>query len=220
MDKQRADDLIKSLKDIFFYVTVVESAPAVSNFSTIQGSILYGTPPGKVSAQSLFNVSSEVLMGGGNPDERSATRRLMAVLDDTKSIKALKTSIEETETERMQFLILVDMLLRKLTPIIHVNRLSYADSTLRDCDVHQDIQPAYLGMGNKRTWHGTPDGRADWAPLKFKRRKATKNDNDSESEQTNGGKTTCEAKKSFDPDDHRSTCGSGGCVIFHPPKPA
>ena len=94
-------------------------------------------------------------MGGGTSDERSATQRLMAVPDDRESIPALKTSIMETETERMPFLTLVDMLLRKLTPIIHVNRLSYGDSTLRDYDVHQDIKPAYLGMGSKRTWHGT-----------------------------------------------------------------
>ena len=44
----------------FFYVTVVRSAPAASDFSKICGSIVFEPPPAKVSAVDLFDVSPKV----------------------------------------------------------------------------------------------------------------------------------------------------------------
>ena len=101
METQTAEALLAQLKDIFFYVTIVESALTVSTFSTIPGSILYGTPPAKVSALELFKVSPAVLEGKGNIDERAATRRLMDVLDDEESIPGLITKLSEEPTERL-----------------------------------------------------------------------------------------------------------------------
>ena len=54
-----------------------------------------------------------------------------------------------------------------------------------------------MGMGSGLTWRGTPDGRADFAPVSIVRRSSLEGQSDSESEQSTGGKTVYEAKRDF-----------------------
>ena len=72
-------------------------------------------------------------------------------------------------------------------------------STLTLCESGTCVNRAYLEMGSRLTWHGSSDGRADWAPLHFVKRST--GDTDSESESSSGGKTTFEAKAKFTPPD-------------------
>jgi hypothetical protein len=148
----------------FFYVTVIRSAPAASDFSKICGSIVYETPPAKVSAVDLFDISPKVLMGLGDQDQRAAVRRLVDVLSDESMVAGL-TVLSEEPTERLQFLSVADLLLRRITLILEVNKKIYSETTLRMRQVHRSIAPKFLGMGTQLTWHGTPDGRADWTSL-------------------------------------------------------
>ena len=168
---------------------MIRSAPAASDFSKICGSIVYETPPAKVSAVDLFDISPKILMGLGDQDQRAAVRRLVDVLSDKTMVAGLITVLSEEPTERLQFLSVADLLLRRLTLILEVNKKSYSETTLRMKQVHRSIAPKFLGMGTLQTWHGTPDGRADWTSLSVVRKTAMmETETDSESELSGGGK--------------------------------
>ena len=57
------------------------------------------------------------------------------------------------------------------------------------------IPRGFIGMGTPRTWHGTLDERANWAPV----HKLTSDcgESEPESDHSEGGKTTYEAKLSY-----------------------
>ena len=58
----------------------------------------------------------------------------------------------EMATERMQFLSIVDMLLRRSTPSISVNRMTYSDATLRTFCAHSNILPFGHGLKTYMVW--------------------------------------------------------------------
>ena len=95
-------------------------------------------------------------MGEGDQDQRAAVRRLVDVLRDESMVPELITVLSEEPTERLQFLSVADLLLRRLTPILEVNRKSYSETTLRMRQVHRSIAAKFLGMGTQLTFHGTP----------------------------------------------------------------
>ena len=70
-------------------------------------------------------------------------------------------------TERLQFLTVVNTILRRLTPVFEVNKRWYS------CHVNPSISPRFMGMGSLRTWRGHPDGRADFAPVSIIRGSTT-----------------------------------------------
>ena len=143
-----ADAVLEKLSDTYFYVTVIQSCPAACDFSRISGSVVYLPSPGKVSALDLFSVSKNILKGDGvqQPKVRAATTRLMHLLAAEAAVfPGLVTSIQEAPTERLQFLLLADAVLRKLTPSFQVSRRSHAYTSLEDVD--SSISSKYLGDG-------------------------------------------------------------------------
>ena len=72
-----------------------------------------------------------------------------------------------------------------------MNSKNYSTDTL--CEKGDNVN---RGMGSTLTWHGSPEGRADWTPLYFVRRPS---DTDSDAESSSGGKTAYEAKPRFKP---------------------
>ena len=196
MEQQEAQDIMDELRHIYMYVVKVKSAPCAGKFSSMPGCIVYDTVQGRVPLGAVMDISHDTLTGKGNNRDRSiALRRLIRALNNDDNVSALVTSLSEALTERMQFLALAKYFLDGLTPSVVLNALSYSAKTMREAGAH--IATGYLGMGSSITWHGTPDGRADWAPLQSVSH--IHDDSDSDSEASSGGKTTCEAKKTFSP---------------------
>ena len=171
------------------------------------GCIVYDTVQGRVPFCELMDISLDALTGtGSNKDRCAALRRLVGALENDDNMSALVTSLSEAPTERMQFLALTKYFLDGLTPSVVLNALNYSAKTMREAGAH--IATGYLGMGSSLTWHGAPDGRADWAPLQSI--SCIHDDSDSDSEASSGGKTTCEAKKTFSPSELELK------LLFHP----
>lgn len=57
----------------------------------------------------------------------------------------------------------------------------------------------YLGVGDNSTWHGAPDGRADWAPVHSV--ESDSDESEVDQSQSPGRKTSYEAKRTFRSDD-------------------
>ena len=60
------------------------------------------------------------------------------------------------------------------------------------------VQSKVIGIGSGLTWHGHPDGLADWAPLQSDEDDPTGSDSDSSA----GGKTAYDPKTDFSIDAH------------------
>ena len=102
-----ADSVLAYLRKVYFYVMLVQSAPAAGQFSRISGSIIgLSTNPrlhAKVSALEVFKIPKAVLRGlEGNRDVRMAVQRLTDTLASNAEIPGLVTSILEEPTERLQ----------------------------------------------------------------------------------------------------------------------
>ena len=101
------------------------------------------------------------------------------------------------QLRRVQFLDIADTILRKLTPLFELNRRSYSEATLIEHCVDPGVTARYMGMGTRQTWHGTPDGRANFAAVSIARTSDHGNTSESESEHSSVSKTVYEAKKEF-----------------------
>ena len=183
------DEIMANLRSIYFYSMVLQSAPSAGEFSCISGSFVYEPSPVKVSALDLFDISKTILQGKeGNADVHAAVRCLKDTLATDAAIPGLVTSLLEEPRERLQFLHVADTVLRNITPVFEVNRWQYSEKSLAEHQVNPKIAPKFMGMGSAKTWHGTPDGRADFAPESIVRRRNRSEESESESEQSAGGR--------------------------------
>ena len=210
------EEVLANLRRIYFYVMVVRSAPAAGEFSRISSSFVYESSPTKVSALELFEVSDTLQRGQeGNEDVCAAVRRLKETFATDSAIPGLVTSLQEESTERLQFLSVADAVLRNITPVFEVINRSYSEATLVDRDVNPKISTNFMGMGSGQTWRGTPDGRADFTAVSIIRGNRLE-ESESESEQSAGGKTVCEAKQMFTGVDIDQLVCTGCCVFLYP----
>ena len=126
MDRSRATELLKFLRDQHAFLKL-KSAPSVSKFSNMPGTIAYDDCPWKVALSDLFDISEDVLMGRDtDEDKAAAVKRLKTALSDRSGAEALATLYEKV-CERDQFLHIAYSLLTLLTPI--VNKNTYSDKT-------------------------------------------------------------------------------------------
>jgi hypothetical protein len=68
-----------------------------------------------------------------------------------------------------------------------------------------------MGIGDHITWHGTPDGRADWMQLQSL---CNPTGSESESDVSSGGETSYEAKLAFSPTDTDQLVGHAVVALF------
>ena len=194
MERERAEQVIRDLESTYFSVTVVRSAPTVGQFSRLSSSMLFHPPPAKVSVLEIFNIPSDILCGkGSDRSESAAIRRLMGVVRNESAVLDMITTLLEKSTERLQFLTIAESVLQHLTPVFEVDRKTYSELFLREQKA--SIKSSYMGMGSRQTWHGTPDGRADFIPvIAATQQCGLQITSDRDSDQSLGGKTFCEAK--------------------------
>ena len=195
MDKTTASKLLAELNGIYAYFVVIKSASAAGSFSQLPGSIVFEEPSVRIPARKLFTSNIlDILKCDDtcNRHQRAAVRRLKQVLEDQTTVSELATTLSSEPTERLQFPVIANLILKRLVPRMCVNAESYSTETL--CDKGITINREYLGMGSNLTWHGTSDGRADWTSLQFIRKREFL-ERDSDSDSSSGGKTVCEAKQ-------------------------
>ena len=188
---ENAKALLTELHDSYALCVKIQSAPSVSLFSGLNGTIEYDNFQGKLSLGELFDINEDVLTGrsGASSDKLAAVRRLVKLItDDEKKATALEVALSEERTERLQFLDIADKLLKYLTPHIALNRLSYSDDVLLERGI--SMRRAYIGIGSILTWHGTPDGRAEWTQLRVSRTRREVDDESESDLSSSGGKTT------------------------------
>lgn len=174
---------------------MIKSASAAGSFSQLPGSIVFEEPSVRIPARKLFTSNIlDILKCDDtcNRHQRAAVRRLKQVLEDQTTVSELATTLSSEPTERLQFPVIANLILKRLVPRMCVNAESYSTETL--CDKGITINREYLGMGSNLTWHGTSDGRADWTSLQFIRKREFL-ERDSDSDSSSGGKTVCEAKQ-------------------------
>ena len=189
MEANSAAQLIEKLQTIYAYVVVVKSAPAVGRFSTVPGHISYEKVSDKISVGELFRIEPAVLEGRGTTHHQRAAKRLMDVLRDREKILSVPQRIAEVATEKLSFISIADLILKRLTSTVTLNKCEFGDKLLQEHGVV--LQTDFIGMGTTLTLHGAPDARADWVPLSAWPERRALNDSDDDSL---GGKVAVEAK--------------------------